>query len=718
MGQPGVPEGLITLNARETLRSVEAVGKAAAEFKSTPRYIPSHFSSDSKKMKKSVTVAKCVLILCIILIITSTSVMAEWYYDADSVTVDLNIRSGLDITTQPGYSLDYVTADVLFIPQDTDSQSVIRISADPEPEYQTPGEYRFRWEKPIPANPSFDIAARVKTKNTFHKIRKMPFPYEGYPDNVEHYTDPADTVDSDHPKIIEKASELAAGESDYYAVVFRMADYVKENVDYDLSTLNIKASKKASFVLARKDGVCDEITTLFMALLRAVGIPTRFVSGIAYTESPQFPQNWGAHGWAEVYFPGTGWVPFDVTYGQYGFVDPSHVKLKDSFDSAESDTRYEWLGRNVNVVANPITVTADLFQHTGKVPDHFDIDVSMLQDTVGIGSYNLVEATVTNNKDSYASGFLYLSKINELEIDGNNYRSIMLGPKETRSFYWIVKVIDSLDSHYTYTFPMTVANMRNTSAETEFYVTPGATRFSKQDMERVVDAAEKEADKIYSKKVEIDCTQHQEYYYTYDDPMITCAARNTGNFPFKNLEFCFEDECHTADLAIAQEKAFDYTHHYSEPGINKLQFTVEGKDVSKSFFYDLDVLDAPEVSIDDLEYPSQIEFQKPYTLAFTLKKTSSSTPQDVFLEMDAAGLEKEIDVGEMKADKKFLFNMDSGDLSTKPNIFTIAATYTDLNGKVYTQKEEFEISLINVTFGQKMIIFVHDLDRWLRNLFK
>jgi len=49
-----------------------------------------------------------------------------------------------------------------------------------------------------------------------------------------------------------------------------------------------------------------------------------------------------------------------VTYGQFGFVDPTHIKLKASFDSGEPDTRYEWLGRNVDVSATPIVVTADL----------------------------------------------------------------------------------------------------------------------------------------------------------------------------------------------------------------------------------------------------------------------------------------------------------------------------------------------------------------------
>ncbi len=665
------------------------------------------------KMKRSVSFATVIF-----LFILSSPALALWYFDAESVTIDLDISSSIDIDRPPGSSLDYVTANVSFVPMGVQPQSIVSISADPEPHDIDGSTYIFRWDSPVPPDPSYSIDARVRVDNTFHDVRKIAFPYDGFSDDVARYTLPGENVDSDHHMVVEKASELAAGEDDYYSVVFRMADWVKENVEYDLSTANIKASRKASWVLARKDGVCDEITTLFMALLRAVGIPSRFVSGIAYTESPDFPENWGAHGWAEVYFPGSGWVPFDVTYGQYGDVDPTHIKLKESFDSAEPDTRYEWLGRDVKVVASPISVSADLVRHVGFVPDHIDISVDMLQDEVGIGSYNLVEATVTNRKDSYVSDFLFLARINELEVVGNNYQAIMLGPGETSTFYWVVKVIGSLDSHYTYTFPMTVANLRNTSADSAFYVIPGATVFSREDMERVVDAAMKEREKVFSKRLEVNCSRLKETYYTYDDPDVECNVKNTGNFPFKSLVFCFEDECRTADLLISQEKVFSYTLHGPDAGINKVGLSIEGDEVSKTVFYDVDVLDEPDVSVDDIEYPPQLGFAQPYTVAFSLKKDSSSVPQEVLLEFDAAGIHKEVDVGEMKTDKKFLFNLDSGDLSTKPNIFTIAVAYEDLNGKVYTEVEEFSISLVNVTFSQRVVIWVHDLDRWLRNLFK
>jgi len=115
-----------------------------------------------------------------------------------------------------------------------------------------------------------------------------------------------------------------------------MADWTKETVKYDLKHIEYQSVKEGKLrpCPERWRMWWDNYTVL--ALLRAVGIPGRFISGIAYTESKEFPKNWGAHGWAEVYFPGTGWVPFDVTYGEYGYVDPTHISWKNRWTAAKA----------------------------------------------------------------------------------------------------------------------------------------------------------------------------------------------------------------------------------------------------------------------------------------------------------------------------------------------------------------------------------------------
>ena len=66
-------------------------------------------------------------------------------------------------------------------------------------------------------------------------------------------------------------------------------------------------------VLAGKEGACRDMTVLFIAVCRAVGIPARFVSG--YQEGDPDEKQSDLHAWAEVYLPGGGWRGYDPTLG-------------------------------------------------------------------------------------------------------------------------------------------------------------------------------------------------------------------------------------------------------------------------------------------------------------------------------------------------------------------------------------------------------------------
>ena len=65
--------------------------------------------------------------------------------------------------------------------------------------------------------------------------------------------------------------------------------------------------------LQKKEVSCRDLALLFMAVCRAVGIASRFVSG--YQEGSPDTGNWELHAWAEVYIPGGGWRGYDPTQG-------------------------------------------------------------------------------------------------------------------------------------------------------------------------------------------------------------------------------------------------------------------------------------------------------------------------------------------------------------------------------------------------------------------
>jgi len=68
--------------------------------------------------------------------------------------------------------------------------------------------------------------------------------------------------------------------------------------------------------LAKRGGKCADISSVYVALARAAGVPAREVFGIRLGKKDVQDITGGYHCWAEFYLPGTGWVP----------VDPSDVR--------------------------------------------------------------------------------------------------------------------------------------------------------------------------------------------------------------------------------------------------------------------------------------------------------------------------------------------------------------------------------------------------------
>jgi transglutaminase-like putative cysteine protease len=84
------------------------------------------------------------------------------------------------------------------------------------------------------------------------------------------------------------------------------------------------AAQAPAHTLAIGHGACRDITVLFMAACRSLGIAARFVSGYqAKADSPDGQRH--MHAWPEVFLPGLGWRGFDPTHGIA--VTDGHVAL-------------------------------------------------------------------------------------------------------------------------------------------------------------------------------------------------------------------------------------------------------------------------------------------------------------------------------------------------------------------------------------------------------
>ncbi len=130
------------------------------------------------------------------------------------------------------------------------------------------------------------------------------FEYELF---AERFVAPSPLVAPD--KLVAAARDIAAKPSSLLECVSRITDWVHANITYDRGSTNVRTT--AEDVLASGRGVCQDMTHLALGLLRSLGIPARYVSGLLSTQAGD------THAWLEFFHPREGWLPCDPTRGQF-----------------------------------------------------------------------------------------------------------------------------------------------------------------------------------------------------------------------------------------------------------------------------------------------------------------------------------------------------------------------------------------------------------------
>lgn len=114
--------------------------------------------------------------------------------------------------------------------------------------------------------------------------------------------------------VSQKAAELTAGKSTTEAKAMAIYSYIVKNFSYDWDLYNKVVSKQITrytpnpnSVLPSRKGICYDIASLYAAMCRSVGIPTKMVKGNAKVVG-------GYHAWNSVYDEAKGaWISMDLT---------------------------------------------------------------------------------------------------------------------------------------------------------------------------------------------------------------------------------------------------------------------------------------------------------------------------------------------------------------------------------------------------------------------
>lgn len=122
-------------------------------------------------------------------------------------------------------------------------------------------------------------------------------------------------IQAGDPRIVETARQIADGATDPAVVARRLKDWVYERLEKNI-TLSIPSAVQ---VLEMGQGDCNEHTVLYVALARALGLPTRTAVGLVHLNGRFY-----YHAWPEVWLD--EWVAVDPTLDQYP-ADAMHLRF-------------------------------------------------------------------------------------------------------------------------------------------------------------------------------------------------------------------------------------------------------------------------------------------------------------------------------------------------------------------------------------------------------
>ena len=182
-------------------------------------------------------------------------------------------------------------------------------------------------EKPPHAVMRFHVSQKDRRRDRIEE-KKAP-----YPVLVEKYLASTKWIPSSDPDLKKIALKAVEGKEGTLAKARAVYDWVVENTFRDPSVkgcgLGIPQRTLAKYA---GGGKCADLSTVFVTLARAAGIPARDVYGLRLSSPKEGDITSGFHCWAEFYLPGTGWV----------MVDPADVRKMMLVHKLELEDAGDW----------------------------------------------------------------------------------------------------------------------------------------------------------------------------------------------------------------------------------------------------------------------------------------------------------------------------------------------------------------------------------------
>lgn len=153
---------------------------------------------------------------------------------------------------------------------------------------------------------SFHISQRDRKQASLKDSGK------NYPEIVMKYLQSTDYIPANDPEMREIAQKAINGKKGTLEKAKGIYDWVVENTfrDPDVKGCGLGIPMR-TIKQCNGGGKCADLSTVFVTIARAAGIPARDVYGLRLAPLKEGDVTSGFHCWAEFYLPGTGWVMVD-----------------------------------------------------------------------------------------------------------------------------------------------------------------------------------------------------------------------------------------------------------------------------------------------------------------------------------------------------------------------------------------------------------------------
>ncbi len=111
-------------------------------------------------------------------------------------------------------------------------------------------------------------------------------------------------------KVVEKARSITEGKQTIFAKSRAIHDWIVDHMRRDPDIKGCGTGEVES-LLETLGGKCADIHSVYVALARSAGVPSREIFGIRIPSGKAGDMTKAQHCWAEFFLPGHGWIPVD-----------------------------------------------------------------------------------------------------------------------------------------------------------------------------------------------------------------------------------------------------------------------------------------------------------------------------------------------------------------------------------------------------------------------